>query len=94
MTAQGWTRTSNINGLLRGTYDVINFWRRGPDVENMSDIPVYTSPASNQIIIGWAKESNYKRYIEGHDDVIACWPTKPSESSITLYIDENFKGKE
>jgi hypothetical protein len=86
MTPLGWTRQSNIEGFLAGTYDVISFWRRGPDVEKMSDVPVFIEPATNQRILGWTRQSNYMRYLTGEDDVIACWPEKPNEPCITLYI--------
>ena len=86
MTPLGWTRQSNIDGFLAGTYDVINVWRRGPEVEPMSDVPVFIEPATNQRIIGWTKQSNYDRYLTGEDSVIACWPEKPNEPCVTLYI--------
>jgi hypothetical protein len=88
MLPLGWTRQSNIDGITAGTYDLINFWRRGPDIEQMSDVPVFTEPDENQRIIGWTKRTNYEAYLIGKDDVIVCWQEKPNEPSITLYIKE------
>lgn len=83
----GWTRQSNLDGFINGTYDVINFWRRGPDVESMSDVPVFVSSSDNRKRIGWVYESNYNNYMSDNDNVIACWPTQPKEKSVELFVD-------
>ena len=76
----GWTRTSNINGFKAGTYDVINFWRRGPDQEVWSNVAIYLEGDEP---FGWA--SNLNKYMSGEDDVIACWPA-PRGDSIPLFL--------
>ena len=81
-TPIGWTRTSNIEGFQAGTYDVISFWRRGPDKEVWSNIPIYTEPNNNQ---PFGYTTNYNEYMNGTHDVIACWPTNKA-NSIPLYL--------
>lgn len=46
----GWTRTSNLEGFLRGTYDVIALWPRGPEKEVWSNIPFYTGAQVEEIL--------------------------------------------
>lgn len=78
----GWTRTSNINGFNAGTYDVISFWRRGPDKETWSNVPIYAESIGEKPF-GWA--SNLNEYLNEIDDVIACWPV-PKDNYIPLYL--------
>lgn len=46
----GWTRKSNIDGYLAGTYDVIALWHRGPEQEVWSNIALYTEDQVNEIV--------------------------------------------
>jgi hypothetical protein len=37
-----WTRDTNVSGYVSGTYDVLSTWKRGPDVEPMSNTGIYS----------------------------------------------------
>lgn len=37
-----WTRDTNVSGYVRGTYDVLSTWKRGPEIEPMSNTGLYT----------------------------------------------------
>lgn len=46
----GWTRQSNIDGYLKGTYDVIAVWHRGPEIEPWSNVGLYTEDQVKEIV--------------------------------------------
>ena len=45
----GWTRQSNIDGFVAGTYDVIGCWQACGD-PNWDQVGVYTEQQVDQII--------------------------------------------
>lgn len=49
-TPIGWTRKSNIDGYLEGTYDVIALWHRGPEIEPWSNVALYTEEQVKEIV--------------------------------------------
>jgi hypothetical protein len=46
----GWTRKSNVDGYLAGTYDVIALWHRGPEIEPWSNVALYTEDQVKEIV--------------------------------------------
>jgi len=46
----GWTRTSNYDGYLKGTYDVLAVWPTGPEEQVWSNIGIYTEHEVEEIL--------------------------------------------
>jgi hypothetical protein len=46
----GWTKDTNLTGYLRGTYDVLAVWRKGPEKEPLSNIGIYTTAQVEDIL--------------------------------------------
>ena len=46
----GWTKDTNLTGYLRGTYDVLAVWRKGPEKEPLSNIGIYTTAQVEEIL--------------------------------------------
>jgi len=46
----GWTKDTNLTGYLRGTYDVLAVWRKGPEKEPLSNIGIYTAAQVEEIL--------------------------------------------
>jgi len=54
----GWTRTSNREGYLKGTYDVLAVWQYGPEEQVWSNVGIYTEYEVEEILkkVGVTKE--------------------------------------
>ena len=50
MKPVGWTKDTNLTGYLRGTYDVLAVWRKGPEKEPLSNIGIYTTAQVEDIL--------------------------------------------
>jgi hypothetical protein len=46
----GWTRTSNREGYLKGTYDVLAVWHTGPEDQVWSNVGIYTEHEVEEIL--------------------------------------------
>ena len=46
----GWTRTSNREGYLKGTYDVLAVWQYGPEEQVWSNVGIYTEYEVEEIL--------------------------------------------
>ena len=46
----GWTRTSNREGYLKGTYDVLAVWPTGPEEQVWSNVGIYTEYEVEEIL--------------------------------------------
>jgi len=46
----GWTRTSNREGYLKGTYDVLAVWPTGPEKQVWSNVGIYTEYEVEEIL--------------------------------------------
>jgi hypothetical protein len=46
----GWTRTSNREGYLKGTYDVLAVWHYGPEEQVWSNVGIYTEYEVEEIL--------------------------------------------
>ena len=46
----GWTRTSNREGYLKGTYDVLAVWQYGPEKQVWSNVGIYTEYEVEEIL--------------------------------------------
>lgn len=46
----GWTRTSNREGYLKGTYDVLAVWPKGPEEQVWSNVGIYTEYEVEEIL--------------------------------------------
>jgi len=55
----GWTKDTNLTGYLKGTYDVLAVWRKGPEKEPLSNIGIYTTAQVEEIL----KNSGVSQYL-------------------------------
>lgn len=46
----GWTRTSNREGYLKKTYDVLAVWPTGPEEQVWSNVGIYTEYEVEEIL--------------------------------------------
>lgn len=46
----GWTRTSNREGYMKGTYDVLAVWPTGPEKQVWSNVGIYTEYEVEEIL--------------------------------------------
>lgn len=46
----GWTRQSNVEGYMKGTYDVLAVWSYGPDQTPLSTVAMYTEQQVEEIL--------------------------------------------
>ena len=46
----GWTKDTNLIGYLRGIYDVLAVWPKGPEKEPLSNIGIYTTAQVEDIL--------------------------------------------
>lgn len=56
----GWTRQSNLDGFLKGTYDVIALWPRGPEKEVWSNVAFYTEEQVLELIEKLKEENDLR----------------------------------
>ena len=61
----GWTRTSNREGYLKGTYDVLAVWPTGPEEQVWSNVGIYTEYEVEEILkkVG-VTEADLKKILE------------------------------
>lgn len=61
----GWTRTSNREGYLKGTYDVLAVWQYGPEEQVWSNVGIYTEYEVEEILkkVG-VTEADLKKILE------------------------------
>jgi hypothetical protein len=46
----GWTKQSNLDGYIKGTYDVLAVWSIGPEKEVWSNVGLYTEHQVKEIL--------------------------------------------
>ena len=61
----GWTRTSNREGYLKGTYDVLAVWPMDPEEQVWSNVGIYTEYEVEEILkkVG-VTEADLKKILE------------------------------
>jgi hypothetical protein len=61
----GWTRTSNRDGYLKKTYDVLAVWQYGPEEQVWSNVGIYTEYEVEEILkkVG-VTEEDLKKILE------------------------------
>jgi hypothetical protein len=52
----GWTRDINLKGYIKGTYDVLAVWRKGPSEEPFSNVGLYTQEQVEDILSHYDKK--------------------------------------
>ena len=64
----GWTRTSNREGYLKGTYDVLAVWPTGPEKQVWSNVGIYTEHEVEEILkkVG-ITEADLKKILENEN---------------------------